>query len=49
LLFGINGRFVDTTIINGKIIMEDRKLVNIDEERIMARSRELAGAVWKRF
>lgn len=49
LLFGINGRFVDTTIINGKVVMEDRKLVNIDEERMMARSRELASAVWKRF
>ena len=49
LLFGINGRFVDTTIINGKVVMENRKLVNIDEDRIMARSRELASDVWKRF
>lgn len=49
LVFGINGRNVDTTIINGKVIMEDRKLVNIDEERIMARGRELAAEVWKRF
>ena len=49
LLFGINGRFVDTTIINGKVIMENRKLVDIDEEKIMARSRELASAVWNRF
>lgn len=49
LLFGINGRFVDTTVVNGKVVMEDRKLVNIDEERMMARSRELASAVWKRF
>lgn len=49
LLFGINGRFVDTTIVNGKVVMEDRKLINIDEERLMARSRELADAVWKRF
>lgn len=49
LLFGINGRHVDTTIINGKVVMEDRKLIDIDEERIMARSRELAAAVWKRF
>jgi len=49
LLFGINGRSVDTTIINGKVVMENRKLVDIDEERIMARSRELASAVWKRF
>lgn len=49
LLFGINGRHVDTTIINGKVIMENRKLINIDEEKIMARSRELASEVWKRF
>ena len=49
LLFGINGRFVDTTIVNGRILMEDRRLVNIDEERVMARSRELAREVWKRF
>ena len=49
LLFGVTGRQVDTTIINGKVIMEDRKLVNIDEERIMATTRELANEVWKRF
>lgn len=49
LLFGVSGRFVDTTVINGKVIMEDRKLIGIDEERIMAKSRELATEVWKRF
>ncbi|MBU3187617.1 putative aminohydrolase SsnA [Clostridium estertheticum] len=49
LIFGINGRSVDTTIINGRVVMENRKLVNIDEEKIMARSRELASDVWKRF
>lgn len=49
LLFGINGRHVDTTIINGKVIMEERKLKNIDEERILAKSKELASAIWKRF
>lgn len=49
LLFGINGRFVDTTIVNGKVVMEGRKLLHIDEERMMARSRELASAVWERF
>jgi len=49
ILFGINGRHVDTTIINGKVLMEDRKLLHVDEERIMARSRELATEVWKRF
>jgi putative selenium metabolism protein SsnA len=49
LLFGINGYCVDTTIINGKVLMEGRKLVNIDEERIMAMSREVATKVWEKF
>ncbi|MFL0245786.1 putative aminohydrolase SsnA [Candidatus Clostridium stratigraminis] len=49
LLFGITGKNVDTTIVNGKVLMEARKLVNIDEERIMAKSRELAARVWERF
>lgn len=49
LVFGVTGKDVDTTIINGKVIMEGRKLVNIDEERIYARGRELAAELWKRF
>ncbi|WP_411681457.1 putative aminohydrolase SsnA [Clostridium thailandense] len=49
LLFGISGRNVDTTIINGKVVVEERQLVGIDEESIMAKARELASAVWKRF
>lgn len=49
LMFGINGRHVDTTIINGKPVMEERRLVSLDEERILAKAREQAEEVWKRF
>ncbi|GHV68313.1 chlorohydrolase [Spirochaetia bacterium] len=49
ILFGISGRHVDTTIINGKIIMRDRALINIDEEALMAKSRELAQKLWDRI
>jgi len=49
LMFGINGRHVDTTIINGKVIMENRKLLNIDEEEIFVKSRTLASKLWERF
>lgn len=49
ILFGISGRQVETTIINGVVIMENRILVNLDEEKIIAKSRELATGVWKRF
>lgn len=48
ILFGISGRQVDTTIVNGKIIMDERKLVNIDEKELMAKSRELAAKFWLR-
>lgn len=49
LLFGATGRAVDTTIINGQVVMENRKLTILDEEEIYAKSRELADKVWDRF
>jgi putative selenium metabolism protein SsnA len=49
ILFGITGRHVDTTIINGRIVMRDRVLVNIDEEALLAKSRELAQKLWERI
>ena len=49
LLFGVWGKNVDTTIINGKVIMKNRVLINLDEAEIMAKGRELAKAVWSRF
>lgn len=49
LLFGISGKNVDTTIINGKVIMRNRELLEIDEEEIFEKSRHLASEVWKRF
>lgn len=48
-IFGILGGSVDTTIINGKIIMKNREFVNIDEKAIFAKSRECAKAVWDRI
>jgi putative selenium metabolism protein SsnA len=49
IFFGLSGRHVDTTIINGKIIMRERELVNIDEEVLMAKSRERAEKLWQRI
>jgi putative selenium metabolism protein SsnA len=48
-IFGFNESLITTTIVNGKTLMQDRVLVGIDEERIKARSRELASSFWKRF
>jgi putative selenium metabolism protein SsnA len=49
LLFGVSGRSVETTIVNGRIVMENRKLLTIDEQEICAKSRELASKVWERI
>jgi 5-methylthioadenosine/S-adenosylhomocysteine deaminase len=35
LVFAANGSCVDTTIINGKIVMENRQLTTIDEEQVL--------------
>ncbi|MDU6855871.1 MAG: putative aminohydrolase SsnA [Clostridiales bacterium] len=48
LLFGLNGRCVTTTIANGKVLMKDRQILIADEERLMAKSRQLAQALWNR-
>jgi putative selenium metabolism protein SsnA len=49
LLFGVSGRQVDTTIINGRIIMKERELVGIDEEKLMYECREQAAKLWARI
>ena len=49
LLFGVSGRAVQTTIINGRVRMLDRELLDIDEETICARSRELAQTIWNKM
>ena len=36
-------------IINGKVVMKDRVLVNIDEELIYRKSRKVAEKLWKRL
>ena len=50
LVFGISQTEADTTIVGGRVLMENRKLaLNLDEERVNARARELAKDLWKRM
>jgi len=48
-LFGMSSAAVDTTICHGKVLMENRRLLHLDEEAIAARSRELAAHTWERL
>ena len=49
ILFGVSGRSVETTIIGGRIVMQDRKLLEIDEHEVMAKARVSAEKLWQRF
>jgi len=42
LVYAVNGADVDTVLINGKVVMRDRKLVTIDEQEAMRQVREIA-------
>lgn len=49
LIFGMTDATVDTTVCRGEILMRNKEILTLDEERIAARSRELAPKMWKRL
>ncbi len=42
ILFGMTGRSTVTTIANGKVLMKDRELIGLDEEKLMSDCRQAA-------
>jgi putative selenium metabolism protein SsnA len=49
LIFGLVDATVDTTVCRGKILMQGKKILSMDEKRLSAQSRELAPKMWKRL
>jgi len=49
LIFGLVDATVDTTVCKGRVLMQGKKILTLDEERIAARSRELAPKMWERL
>jgi putative selenium metabolism protein SsnA len=49
IIFGFQQSMVTTTMVAGKVLMKDRKLLTLDEEEIAARAREIAPRVWKKY
>lgn len=47
ILFGMNGRSVATTVAAGRVLMKDRELIGIDEEKAMADCRAEAAKLWQ--
>ena len=49
ILFGFEASMVTTTMVNGRMLMQDRRLLTLDEAAIAAAARELAPALWRRY
>ena len=49
LLFGASSRSVTTTIARGRVLMENRRLLDIDEDEVLAKARVHAEKVWERI
>ncbi len=49
MVFGFHERMVTATIVAGRVLMHDRKLLTLDEEAIASQARQLAPAVWERY
>jgi len=47
LLFGGYGRMTNDVMINGRMVMRDRRLLTVDEEEIFNRTKARAAEVWK--
>ncbi|MEM3061872.1 MAG: amidohydrolase family protein [Candidatus Bathyarchaeia archaeon] len=44
-----SGKDVETVIVNGELLMEDREVKTVDEERVVEISREAAESLWKKL
>jgi putative selenium metabolism protein SsnA len=48
-LFGIANAPVDTLIVNGRIVVQDKRCVTVDERDVAVRATRQAKALWERF
>lgn len=49
MIFGMTGRQCETTMCNGRLLMQDRQLIGIDEEAVNARTLEVSKKLWGRL
>ncbi|MDL2325225.1 putative aminohydrolase SsnA [Ruminococcaceae bacterium OttesenSCG-928-A16] len=47
IMFGMMGRAVDSTMINGKYVMKNRVMQTVDEQAVLAKAREQSTDFWK--
>lgn len=49
LLFGVSNAPVDSLIVNGRYVLREKNLVNVDERRIAVQAAARAKALWERL
>ncbi len=49
IVMGFLESMITTTIVAGKVLMKDRQILTLDEEKICVESRKVAAKFWKRF
>jgi len=42
VVYAMSNRNVDTVVCNGKVVMQDKKILHVDEEKIVVKSEEIA-------
>lgn len=49
MLFGFHESMITTTMAAGKVLMRNRELLTLDEEKIAYQARQLSARVWQRY
>lgn len=49
ILMGIEGSMVDTTVVGGKVLMENQEVKVLDYEKLSRETKQQAADFWKRF
>jgi len=49
ILFGFNESMITTTMVAGKVLMRDRKILVLDEAAVMEEALRIAPQVWERY
>lgn len=49
ILFGFNESMITATIASGRFVMRDRKVLTLDEDRILKEAEEYAPIVWEKY
>ena len=49
IVFGFHESMIHTTIVGGRVLMQDRKLLTLDESRIKSEAMRISKEVWKSY